>query len=739
MVSVLLSLIWPVAGSAIATRGCRKADSLGPCFCVIDLAWWLDLVFTKLHTVRATTRSLVHVLDSREFAKDTYDFASDRNERTLQQSFKRALTWLPQVNSILLDGHTDIDPSFLNGSASTDSTTCPLLLSIPYCPYQLPNPFFSSPPLQKLVYLDISGVPGSIAPLIQPAVLPDLRVLKIRHREIDNATLAALASMLGLRLWSLDLSNNKLSDDVIETLRQKCFPVTQLRSGNFFTVEGRLSVSEMGTRQNGAFLRVEESEWSGRFNHPERYFVDAPIYLAKATDNPQEHHPVRSPGSRLIRQDTADVISEVLSEGDMAIEDLRISHGLTHVHLSNNNVSSVGLEKLVKTTNGQIEKLSCDSMPLLPESSGYPQLWPGAAKLCGILGAAHIFRPVYSSNLGDLRIHHSLVTHIPTLDFEGASALSQLYIAESAILPRVDEAFPQTFIPDMNPRLESLTLTCVPRRSLGPLITRLISFLKCLSEQERAIQDVSLVASSRRGPGILKGLRHLRFEFEPDPMADGFTGSEDLDAEELLNSGEQGFSFFGNEWTGKVAAVAETGSGSRGVANSSPEDTKGKGDEDTPNSDRIDEEFLTYHGKWNDQEFSIPVWVGKTSAMSCTLKEYRRLAVEQNVRDNVGPATPAQLLAGAPSDSYVFQTAWTLAIMPKEIEAPTTTELAGMKDVLEELKRYRLDCRAKYTDLKRGSKHQPTPLGEPHYFWTGYLEVAMEEPASHARPSQYWR
>ena len=684
---------------------------------------------------------LVRVLDSRDFAKDACDFASDESERTLQQSFRRALAWLPKVDSVLLDGHADLDPGFLVGPSSTDHTvnatnTCPLLLSMANCPYQLPNTFLISGSLQGLVYLDISGVPGSIAPLIQPALLPSLRILKIRDRELDNATFAALVSFYRLRLWSLDISDNRVSDEVVDALTGCCFPVTSLRSPAHFRVEGKLILGNKGTQQHGPFFTLQESELSASFDHPERFFADPPVYLARLDQGPQEYQAFRSDGLRPIRRDSADAVTAVLSEGDMAVEDFRASRGLTHLHLSNNNTSAAGLEKLVRNSNGQIEQLSCDSLPLLPSSANNLHAWPNGASLRGILGAAHVFRPVFSSNLRILRIHHSLVTHIPTLELDGLSSLARIHIAENVIRERVDDAFPQAFVPDMNPRLTSLTLTCIPRRSSGPLVQRLIAFLKLLSVQECAIENMSLAASSWRAPGMLKGLRHLRLEFEPDPMLDSFSASEDLDAEELMNSGDPSFSFFGNEWAGEVVAEAKQRSEMRDALNSS---TDQENHHTSFYSVRDDEEYMTYHGEWNGKDFSLPVWIGKTPASTAVMDDYRRLVVRHNIRDGVGPAIPAQILPGMPRDSYVFHTAWRMAVVPKHLTTPPTSELAGMKDVLEEIKKYRLEGRAKYTDLQRRNDGRPTPLGEPHFFWKGKLEVSMEAPTAHGRPSQYWR
>lgn len=689
------------------------------------------------------------MLDARNFAKDTHDFSSDQNERTLQQSFKQALTWLPNVDSVLLDGHVDLDPSFLIGPNvdQNQETGRPLLLSISHCPYPLPNNFFSSSVLQGLVCLDISELPGSIVPLCHqpPNVLPDLRILKARGRELGGLDFKYLISRFKLKLWSLDVTDNHIKDDAIDVLVKTCFPSTTLRSPAHHEREGKLEVDlKKGTPQFGLFTQIEESECSANFSHSERYFPDAPMYHANPNDGPQEHHVFRSDGLKPIRQDTADAASAVLSEDEFAVEDYRYAQGLTHLHLSNNYISAKGLAKLIRMSNGQIENLSCDDMSLLPPGD-YQTLWPPAAGLRGIIGAAHIFRPVISSNLSVLRIHHSLITHIPTLEHEGLSTLARIHIAENAIFPRLQAIFPQSFLPDMNPRLTSLTLTKIPRRSSGPVITQLITFLKLLSAQERAIQDLTPVASSSwRGPRLLKCLRHLRLEFEPDPMQEGFSASEDLDAEELMSSGNQGFSFFGNEWSGAGAGragagtqqgAAEQRSGMRHDGNSSADDHNAE----SSYSVREDEEYMTYHGEWNGEKFNVPVWIGKSPSRNTVIHDYRTLVVKHGIKAGVGPVTPGQVLAGAPEKSYIYHTAWMLAIMPKKLVAPPTKELLGMKDVLAELKVYRLRGRSRFADLKQQNGARPTLLGEPHFFWTGKLEVSMEEPATHSRPSQYWR
>jgi hypothetical protein len=170
---------------------------------------------------------------------------------------------------------------------------------------------------------------------------------------------------------------------------------------------------------------------------------------------------------------------------------------------------------------------------------------------------------------------------------------------------------------------------------------------------------------------------------------------------------------------------------------------------------------VPYDGEWTGKAFSILVWIGSTrSGTNALINEYRRLVTDRNLQDHVGPATPAQVLAGAPRGSYLFQTAWLAAIMPTDLAPPPTSRLSEMVDVVDELRKFRLKGRAAYTALQAqrsgafssssaaaaagsvsgsASSSVMVPLGEPHYFWTGKLEVATQKSMPQARPTQYWR
>jgi hypothetical protein len=102
------------------------------------------------------------------------------------------------------------------------------------------------------------------------------------------------------------------------------------------------------------------------------------------------------------------------------------------------------------------------------------------------------------------------------------------------------------FIPDTNPRIRSLTLTDVPRKSYGLVINWLKGFLDLAARQESNI-ELSAPADRRRGAEMLSGLRVLRLEFEArrdQPVAAGLSVSGNADADVFMEESAKDFSFF---------------------------------------------------------------------------------------------------------------------------------------------------------------------------------------------------
>lgn len=514
--------------------------------------------------MRPSTRELVVILDFRGFATATHEFSldDDASGRSMAGSFSRLPSLLPRLRCVLLDGHGELDPKGLVARQHSSNDVEPpvanpthqlLQLSLVYCDRQLPTGFLREAALRSIVYLDVSYLPGGLgssltAALATSGCLPHLRILKARGRELDDAAATQLFEALRTRAWSLDISDNKVTDAAVDALAAFCFPpptpATSVRSDAHFAREGKLiQPHSYGSDARGPFHFIVESEFSGNFDglsnsnsvgpggrlgcgHPERYFVDAPVYRQQQHEADEARPPVRGDGHGRIRDDSEDAVKTLLSsvstQADLELADICREHGgITHLHISNNRLTAAGVTKLLLLSQGHLELLDCGGMfsrssdstmrALLRDLSGVPQVSPSDG-LFGLLGQSHLFRPAVSSNLRRLRIHHSVITSIPTVKIDQLSEIDQLLVAEDIIGERAAKIYPLPFVPDMNPRLTSLTLTDIPRFSSGLLIERLVHFLKLASLQERSILE-SALSSSRRAPRLLAGLRHLRLEF----------------------------------------------------------------------------------------------------------------------------------------------------------------------------------------------------------------------------------
>ncbi|KAK2011813.1 hypothetical protein LZ32DRAFT_659294 [Colletotrichum eremochloae] len=738
-----------------------------------DLEWYLAFVFDRMQRLRQTTLALITTLDFRDFAKDTAHFSSDDSSRTISETLRRLPGILPNLRCILLDGHVEADPAFLTattppppeagaGTTPSHSSQGVLALSLAHCQTQLPNGFFSSDRVQRLVYLDVSGLPGSLEPLVAAANgrrnLGRLKVLKARRREINDALALSLFEAFKSSLWSLDVCENNITDRVLDQFATHCFNSPPLRSQSRFATEGRLVFDGQGNNTYGQFTSIQESDWSDTFSHPERHFVDAPAYCADASRVLQEDEAVRTNGRTPLKRDSVDYVKAAIvgsmdqtapDWSDMPYVDVCTAPtGITHLHLSDNRVTASGLERLIRTSQGQLEELSCDSLLFQPVHSSPAKQhlpWPSNMKLRGALGCSYVFRPVLSSNLRVLRIHHSLVTQIPTLETDGLSTTARLWLAETSIRERSEMAFPPAFEPDMNPRLTSLTLTNIPRRSNGPLIDKLLQFIRLMGLQEYAIQATAH-SSSRRSPVLLRGLRHLRLEFEADPIEDptGFSTVEDLDAEGLLNMDEgEGFSFFAGEQpqprTSAEASTKKKATEGGGLPVGLHKVTAGRLAGFL--CSEINGEYMSYSDSWGQQKIDRKVWVGSgILGTNPAVNEYMKLVMHPPLRSRVGPASPAHVRAGVPAGALLFHAAWDAIVMPPELRPPRRTELHGMRDVLEAVKVFRAETRAGREAAREAAvEGMAEPTRPRHFFWTGRLEVSAQQSMAHYRAPSYWR
>ncbi|PSS00565.1 hypothetical protein BD289DRAFT_423863 [Coniella lustricola] len=861
--------------------------------------WFLNFISMVCRSdqwaTRDSTLAMIMTIDLRVFRSLASPYSYSVWPDMTQELYK-LVSRLSNLRCLVLDGYTNLDFTILHQLLvrKTQAQTFANLnvLSMANCMQAIPAKFFGTGCLAGLVYLDLSYTGGwarnlLMDPSFTSTNLPKLRVLKLRGKSLDSLTAAHILQQFAHQLWSLDLSNNNglLSHSSFLALyshwaapdhcREK-----RLQTSQHFDVEGKLRAIDSYGR---ADYLIDESPWSAAFSHPHRYLTDAPAYLQDPNEDGHNHQSVppcsrynRLSGAERLRSDSLDdAILEVAGSShdslpvavDMLSPVPRPS-GLTHVYLNDTSLPLGTIKSWVSSSTGWVEHLECENGESLPCShpveAYLTRLTPVPSQLVpkscyGLPCAAYLFRPVISSNLRALRTHHSLVTNVPTIrlshriksntniPFSQKRDLLNTLLAETCCRARFDLATPQRFVPDMNPRIHSLSLCHIPRTSTGVTTQRLIEFLKLAAAQEHNIalarshttpaveaqvkeetkgQDEKryrrFQRRHHRAPPLLRGIRRIVFEFETDLA--GVEGlGETLDAEEELlaesrrgtdvaSAMEEFSSFSENAWNTTIGSVSQTAS----PTPSRPRTNVYKDDEvkilnegrpstrkvtlSSPRSMDLDpSSFIEYliGGPYDDTEAdyvqysrtntptdnnstateTTSVWIGcgvlhpaNPPAVNSYMRNISLLMpfgtdpkYNRNICHTITLATPSHIVAGVPAKAYIFDEAWDAMMVPTQEEVeeavrkadndgslsveeggkqnkqsqakessrqtPETHHvfgIAAMRDVLEDLKTFRLASRDRYMALLN---RQDTDGGigkvEEHWYWTGRLDIVM--------------
>ncbi|KAI2642325.1 hypothetical protein GGS21DRAFT_300481 [Xylaria nigripes] len=706
-----------------------------------DIAWYKRFIQRYARLARLDVRCMVKSLDFRAFALSASGlYSTEASERAISENFRTLPELFPTLACLLINGHPELDPGSLAIVKGSNSLSLELL-DLARCRQEISSQLLCPAYFRGLVYLDISYVPGSLKNTIysslNPTYLPALRVLKVQGREMDDATAQLLCQTFQLQLWSLDLSNNKLTDVTIDSLLKHCFSSFSFRNDSHFDVEGRLiRLSRYGRHEHGPFEFVEESKQSASFTHPERFFVDAPVY--STVDNQvdlRQWQTARSDGAGPLRRVDADAAKKMLLQKALYTNIHIPRGGLTHLFLNGNRFTSNGIGRLLRFSSGRLEHFECDQCLHVPS---VPPLGENQRQLRikGIFEFTHLFRPVYSSSLRSLRIHHSLVTQVPDIISDRLSPITAQKVSETILFRNIRRIYPQRFVPDMNPRITSLTLTNIPARSIGPIIEQITSFLDLASQQQNAIKATRLNTSGRHSM-VLGGLRHIRLELEPDLSDDlsNLSISDDIGYDKLLDPSDIDFS--GTDFisfTDPGQSTPEVSRAGRQPAeNRAPSSIAGHYSHWTsgrlkagPYSETNDQSIM-YHDEMpsslNGQGRSYVVWIGPgTIGPHAAVNEYMWNLQNPKLRTNVGPATPSHVAAGVPELTNIFYAAWDAMIFSQMASAAARIRDAGpLLDVAAVIKYYRARTRGT-TD-----------------HWDGKLELVRTSLSSRYHASEYWR
>lgn len=210
--------------------------------------------------------------------------------------------------------------------------------------------------------------------------LPLLQVLKLRSVHLRDEDVEVLAKAIGLKVRSLDVQGNHLTDHSVRSLLTSCF------QGDNDTANGPSSGRQRATSN----LAVED--WPSGLARPD------PAVLDEFQDESYDE--------RFVRRLTSGVVSR------LPYEDITHS-GITHLYIANNNLTVESIAALIRSE--KIHVLDAGSVNtsvrvMLSEASQSLSTFdPRRIRLAG----AEKLTPVLSKcaqDMTSLRLHHAVIT-----------------------------------------------------------------------------------------------------------------------------------------------------------------------------------------------------------------------------------------------------------------------------------------------------------------------------------------
>ena len=245
----------------------------------------------------------------------------------------------------------------------------------------------------NLVFLDLSETLAvrDYTVLSSFRYMPGLQILKLRRMNLRDEDIDVLAEAIGIRVRSLDVRDNKITDTSIRKLLSICFPSAQGPVASQGSVSTTLAV-------------VPDEDWPSGVRKPIFYLMDE--FRGDDIDK------------RFVKRLTRGVVSRLPSEDLPAV-------GLTHLYIANNYITVEGIASLIKSGNlnvldvGAVDTAKALVRPRVRSTSSrqleFSRSLPGAEKL------APIFGHYAAKNLTYLRINHAVVTEKPPVNSDHSS------------------------------------------------------------------------------------------------------------------------------------------------------------------------------------------------------------------------------------------------------------------------------------------------------------------------------
>ncbi len=259
----------------------------------------------------------------------------------------------------------------------------------------------------SLVFVDLSNTLAARDQnvLSELKSMSNLQVLKLRNVNLRDEDVEILADAIDIRVRSLDLRGNHLTDRSVRTLLNLCF---QAITG----VDGQAS---SGSADLSTTL-VED--WPAGIIQPDLAVLD------EFRDESFDEH--------LVRRLTKGLVSR------LPFEDLHHS-GITHLYIADNHLTVEGLSSLVKSENlhvldaGAVDTGRVLLRPRSHSSTSPPRFKNHLVMLPGMEKLTPVLERYGSSNITFLRLNHAVVTRAAPLRDEQVSPAAYELSAEESL------------------------------------------------------------------------------------------------------------------------------------------------------------------------------------------------------------------------------------------------------------------------------------------------------------------
>lgn len=235
-----------------------------------------------------------------------------------------------------------------------------------------------------LIFLDLSRTLGvrDVSVLSKLRHMDSLQILKLCGIQLRDDDMGVLAKSIGIRLRSLDVRDNLLTDQSVRILLYSCFQTTN-------------DESSFGSTRPRGLSGAAEEDWPSGILKPD------PAVLDEFRDE--------SFDERYLRRLTQGLVSRMPSE-DQA------DTGITHLHIANNRLTVEGVSSLLQSTRlhvldagvldtaRHVHRSSSTISPSSPYFRDRTIDIPGAEKLTPVLAR------YASKRLTSLRVNHSIIT-----------------------------------------------------------------------------------------------------------------------------------------------------------------------------------------------------------------------------------------------------------------------------------------------------------------------------------------